>query len=426
MVARGSTKGKKRAREPAAVIQDDESSSSLSPAPSDLPARIKKPKRAETRPCPVCSELVPLRLIGKHLDLESERVDDIIAAVGSSEVFLDDREEGPSNTSRRSAVRARKSFSSASARDPADPVYRGEKAIQGIKRRRKQRHARLKDMVREEDEDARPARSLTAGCNEIVCPVCSVTVQGDQDVLDAHVDACVANESMRVEEERQRDLAQRAAEETTWQDTGDAEHIGHVGDVRGTGFHARNEDEQDIDEEIDVDGDDAEMYGAPQFDEGDIVPVQPPQAEMDENVEIDIEGDDLNADHRTLRDLIADGKVVQRSAVECARAEMEQVMGVGDADRIDLAILSAKKKGDKKSLIAALQEKVDLLESARISSSTSLLCRICLDPYHEPTVSTGCWHTCCRECWLRCLGSTKLCPICKRITAAADLRRVYL
>ena len=59
-------------------------------------------------------------------------------------------------------------------------------------------------------------------------------------------------------------------------------------------------------------------------------------------------------------------------------------------------------------------------------SSTSLLCRICLDPYSEPTVSTGCWHTCCRECWLRCLGSTKMCPICKRITGAADLRRVYL
>ena len=61
--------------------------------------------------------------------------------------------------------------------------------------------------------------------------------------------------------------------------------------------------------------------------------------------------------------MIADGKVVQRSAVENAKVEMEQVMGVGDADRIDLAILAAKRKGDKKALIAALQEKVDLLVS---------------------------------------------------------------
>ncbi|KAI5894001.1 uncharacterized protein SCHCODRAFT_02623410 [Schizophyllum commune H4-8] len=425
MVARGSSKGKKRTRDPPTALHHSDSTSSLSPAPSDPPP-VKKPKRAETRPCPVCSELIPLRLMGKHLELESERVDEIIANVGSPEVYQDDREEGPSNASRRSAIRARKSFSSASARDPSDPLYQGEKAIQSIRRRRKQRHAKLKDMVREEDEDARPVRSMTAGRNEIICPVCSTTVHGDQDVLDAHVDACVANESRRIEEERQRELAQREAEEVVWQDSGDAEHIGHVGDVRGTGFHTRNEDEQDIDEEIDVDGDDAEMFGAPQFNEGDIVPVQPPQADADENVEIDIEGDDLNSDHRTLRDLIADGKVVQRSAVENAKAEMEEVMGVGDADRIDLAILAAKRKGDKKALIVALQEKVDLLESARISSSTSLLCRICLDPYNEPTVSTGCWHTCCRECWLRCLGSTKLCPICKRITAAADLRRVYL
>ena len=61
--------------------------------------------------------------------------------------------------------------------------------------------------------------------------------------------------------------------------------------------------------------------------------------------------------------MIADGKAVQRSAVENAKAEMEQVMGVGDADRIDLAILAAKRKGDKKALIVALQEKVDLLVS---------------------------------------------------------------
>ena len=51
-------------------------------------------KRAETRPCPVCSELIPLRLMGKHLELESERVDEIIANVGSPEVYQDDREEG--------------------------------------------------------------------------------------------------------------------------------------------------------------------------------------------------------------------------------------------------------------------------------------------------------------------------------------------
>lgn len=52
-------------------------------------------KRAETRPCPVCEELIPIRLLGKHLDLELQRVEDIVKAVGSTEVLQDDdREEG--------------------------------------------------------------------------------------------------------------------------------------------------------------------------------------------------------------------------------------------------------------------------------------------------------------------------------------------
>ena len=71
--------------------------------------------------------------------------------------------------------------------------------------------------------------------------------------------------------------------------------------------------------------------------------------------------------------MIADGKVVQRSAVENAKAEMEQVMGVGDADRIDLLILAAKRKGDKKALTVALQEKVDLLVSL-LNCATTFAC----------------------------------------------------
>ena len=51
-------------------------------------------KRAETRPCPVCEELIPLRLMAVHLDLELQRVEEIVKAVGSSEVLYDDQEEG--------------------------------------------------------------------------------------------------------------------------------------------------------------------------------------------------------------------------------------------------------------------------------------------------------------------------------------------
>lgn len=179
-----------------------------------------------------------------------------------------------------------------------------------------------------------------------------------------------------------------------------------------------------------MDGD--EGFGEAQFTEGDILPVNPLLGEVEQDLEVEIEGDDedeAQREQKTLRDLVAEGKVVRNSSgsgVDAVKAKMEEVMGLGDTDKMDLAILAARKRGDKSSLVTTLENKVKQLEAMRVSSSTSLLCRICIDPYSEPTVSTGCWHTCCRECWLRCLGSTKLCPICKRITGASDLRRVYL
>eukprot|EP00093_Oithona_nana_P010639 10639.XXX_529228_529557_1 [CDS] Oithona nana genome sequencing. len=54
------------------------------------------------------------------------------------------------------------------------------------------------------------------------------------------------------------------------------------------------------------------------------------------------------------------------------------------------------------------------------------MCNICMDSYESPLVSTVCWHISCQECWMRALGSKKLCPQCKVIIQAKDLRRIYL
>lgn len=44
-------------------------------------------RRAVTRKCPVCDEEIPVRLLGRHAELEAERVDEIIRAIGSSEAL---------------------------------------------------------------------------------------------------------------------------------------------------------------------------------------------------------------------------------------------------------------------------------------------------------------------------------------------------
>ena len=237
------------------------------------------------------------------------------------------------------------------------------------------------------------------------------------------------------------------------------------GDCAGIGFDVRNRNDQDVDDEIDVDGEDEAMFGVPQFTEQDVLAphmdsVDVDGAHLDPGTDAEVDIDDAPGlgeasgtgierdpkEGKTLRDLVAEGKVLRQRFNE-AKRPVEEIVGLGDTDKIDLTVELARRANDQSALVRALESKIQLLvspsfvlqrsqcsntclctiqESTRVSSSTSLLCRICLDPYSEPTVSTGCWHTCCRECWLRCLGSTKLCPICKRITGATDLRRVYL
>ena len=40
-----------------------------------------------TKKCPVCDEEIPVRLLDKHADLEAERLDEIIAAIGSADTL---------------------------------------------------------------------------------------------------------------------------------------------------------------------------------------------------------------------------------------------------------------------------------------------------------------------------------------------------
>lgn len=135
----------------------------------------------------------------------------------------------------------------------------------------------------------------------------------------------------------------------------------------GTGFHTRNRNEQDVDDEVDVDGDD--QFGDAQFTEGDILPVDTPQPAVEEEVEVDIEDDDEDETQRaqkTLRALVAEGKVVRRTSddgIACVKAKVEEVMVVADAEKMDFAILGAQKRGDKSFLIKALENKVKQLVS---------------------------------------------------------------
>ena len=211
-------------------------------------------KRAETRQCPVCDEHIPLRLLSRHAELETERVEEVIRKVGSSDITYDELDDryipsplfhidilksyifrpGSSSYVRRSALKAKKSLTT---RNIYDSVEQSGKTIQAVKRRRKQRHSKLKEMAREEEEGSSKdswSRSFTG--ETIVCPVCLATVRGDQDVVDAHVDSCLANESRRMEEARTREFRHLEAMEEEGREDGEEDqgYPGHIGSVRGT------------------------------------------------------------------------------------------------------------------------------------------------------------------------------------------------
>ncbi|KAJ7639143.1 hypothetical protein FB45DRAFT_904839 [Roridomyces roridus] len=439
----GLDKGKKRARDetPLATTSSGMSSplSSLSPPPDEEreivvvdPGPAKKyRKRAETRECPVCSEQIPVRLLAAHAELEAERVQAIMRRVGETDVdfeLLDSLELiADSEAPTRPRLRARKFIGSTSNSRGVDAaaalLTESANAITAIKRHRKQRHAKLKELVREGEEGSSSRvretwRSRRGGAGEVVCPVCLVTVRGDEDVIEAHVDACLRDQTRRLEESRQAAIVeqrQRRRERALDMELEEA-GPGHVGNVQGTGFATRDPNALDVDDEIDIDGDDD--FGEAQFTEGDVVsfPATQHLRAGDEDMDVDVEDDE-----ETLRELVAQGKVIKREKTEQQVVETTAAV-VDESDKLELAILAAKNRGDQASLVDLLQSKIQILESRSAPS----LCRICIEAYTDPTVSTGCWHTCCKECWLRCLGSTKLCPICKRITAATDLRKVYL
>lgn len=150
----------------------------------------------------------------------------------------------------------------------------------------------------------------------------------------------------------------------------------------GAGFVTRI-DEEGIDEDIDIDGDDQAIFGVPQFTEGDVFPLNVPRQQAnDEDVDVDIEDvDEETRAEPTLRHLVAAGKVVRRNVPsdsnEVAKHQMDQVMGVSEIDRLDLAVAAARQRGDKNGLVVALESKLQHLVCAHYCLRSNLILMPC-------------------------------------------------
>ncbi|OJA19323.1 hypothetical protein AZE42_00419 [Rhizopogon vesiculosus] len=350
-----SAKGKKRAR-------DSSPSSSLSSIPSDAPAPafrvpVKKPKRAETRPCPGCAELIPVRLLAAHAALEMQRVEDIIRHIGETEVLaeVDDLEEGPSNRARRSALKARKSLTTSTPSSSTSPSAIG-KTIQTITRRRKARHQRLKELAKEDEAESWVVE-VGGGTS---CPVCAQVVRGDRDVVEAHVDACLAHASARlereqVEEEEELDIGGGGSSVRT--------RVITSASLRGTGIHVRTSNSVDVEDEVDIDGEDEAVFGEAQFGEADVLALPSSGHDVhpeNEDIDVDIDGQlGITQEQQTLRHLVVEGKVFTKQADGSVGIDIQPT----DMDQLDLAISTGRSRNDPSVLIVALENKIKALVS---------------------------------------------------------------
>lgn len=319
-------------------------------------------KRAETRECPVCGEHIPLRLLAQHYTLESSRVQTILDHVGDLEGFSDPHASAhepyvclslcsPSpnlhyargiymliqphtrSTARRRAATAHSHDASAAF------ASRLAKTLGSIKRRRKARNMALRIVTRDEDDVPVTGKGKGRASASGQCPVCMQNVEGDPDVIAAHIDACLAHAELHrpgssVDADAEGDAPSKLDDYADEDDDDLWEEVSETPDgvrrlrlrpgagagVVALGFVVGDRTSEDVDEEIDVEGDDLGAFGAAQFTEADI---------------------------------LAEGGVSESSRLDAGRhaAEVD----------VDLAIERARHRKDSQALITALESKVRLL-----------------------------------------------------------------
>ncbi|KAG9127397.1 hypothetical protein FRC07_014342 [Ceratobasidium sp. 392] len=392
----------------------------------------------------------------QHTEMELAKVNDVILDESGSA-------EGPSDptaSNRRSAaLRARASLTalaptrrntnpnpSTHAQTDLNSTPATDRASRQIRRARNSLGAPADSMVERR-------RRRVGG----MCPVCEEDVAED---LEEHVDRCLQDAVLphRVQAPMREEPAPRQRSDSP--EHNELVRATDFTDFRGKSRAYPNEFDlsvPDIEDELDIDGDeDTVLYGESQFFESDIIARDGDDTDDGSQRHRSPTSEGSGPPTRRLRDLVAARKMeVTIREVDIEGEEEDERVSVGSstgAGRVlPWSTSAAPEEGghDKDAHISLLMAKIERLESALQQASqantpvrtafhakvksvsaaedaTPTVCRICLDAFVEPVVSTGCWHLFCRECWLQSLGSTKYCPICKRITSTSNLRKVYL
>ncbi|KAG2180018.1 hypothetical protein INT43_003805, partial [Umbelopsis isabellina] len=269
------------------------------------------------------------------------------------------------------------------------------------------------------------------------CFICNQVLSGDTESINLHIDGCLARMNF---EGGQEEVALPTHNEVTTQEqsSGDGEAAEALsaaeweeyewagqrrvratamleGGYGGVGMSTTVKGE-DVEDDLDVEDDDADEFGEAQYSERDIV----------------VNQDDDNEDSAALREMVS-GTTISRKNTPTQNATSLPGQRPGYEATVsddgwkqhllkDIAI-PADAAGHTKLVIESLRAQITQLERA---SRSVPKCLICLEPYKTPLASVVCWHVHCEECWLHSMGTKKLCPQCQKIVTPTDLRRIYL
>ncbi|XP_077499174.1 E3 ubiquitin-protein ligase Rnf220-like isoform X2 [Amblyomma americanum] len=363
-------------------------------------SRQLRPKRRNASStafgCPVCGVTLRPHELQQHWQLEVDRLHGIA----------------------RNVARRQRSDSSSG------------RCVNGISRRREQSVSRVRS-------NRQRRRRGPSSC--VSCPVCHRALEGSPDELAEHVDRCLARAPNDDSMDEEVDVDVTGSGEGGAETFDEYEWAGQSrlratalleGGYRAAGWFIggsssiacrSSNNANDDDADLDVDGDDADTFGRPQFSEADLIPLD--------------SGEPCEERERLLRQAVLlnqDG--VGRSSASPRRDEdstseekpdspVEKPSLNSDAGAEAVTTNLDLPKGATAHVLNSLRERLRQLEE---QNSAATRCLICMEPYTQPVVSVCCWHVHCQDCWLRTLGAKKLCPQCNSITGASDLRRIYL
>ncbi|KAI8084731.1 uncharacterized protein BX664DRAFT_266699 [Halteromyces radiatus] len=290
-----------------------------------------------------------------------------------------------------------------------------EEALQKVKHNTAQRKEALKRLDAPQSDLVDPSSSsllnqeLLNTDQQQTCFICNETLFGDSEAINLHIDRCLMNMN---EQPTTTSHNNNNNNNLSPQDGNDWDQYEWAGQVRvratsmmeggygGAGF-ATAQKEDDVDEDLDIEEDDAE-YGHSQYNERDIM------------VNMDEDNDDSNA----LREMISEASPQSGFEETVSDAGWDRHLAM---DHPSSSEISQSTTGNL--VVDSLKSRIHQLEMA---SRSVPRCLICLEPYKTPLTSIICWHVHCEQCWLQTLGSKKLCPQCQKITTPSDLRRIYL